>query len=181
MSTSVAGVYALVNLLNGHKYVGSSKNCSKRHKEHVAALKNGKHFNKHLQAAFNKYGPDVWYFMVLAEVEESGLLDIENALICTGHYNVAPRAGCGPGPKSPSPLRGRKLSSEHIAKIKATKRQTCRKPEYRAMRSASQKGRRLTIETRNKLRVARLGRSTTKVRSEARIRQQTEVNYATKP
>jgi hypothetical protein len=52
----VYGIYKITNLINYKVYIGKSKDCKNRLKNHFSFLKNGKHGNKHLQNSFNKYG-----------------------------------------------------------------------------------------------------------------------------
>jgi len=46
---AIAGVYQILNRLNGKRYVGSSVAAKARMKEHRRALKDGCHCNKFLQ------------------------------------------------------------------------------------------------------------------------------------
>jgi group I intron endonuclease len=51
------GVYCIRNTVNGKVYIGSSKNCYHRVRgQHYDKLARGCHTNRHLQAAWNKYG-----------------------------------------------------------------------------------------------------------------------------
>lgn len=50
-----SGVYMIKNVLNNHKYIGSTKNFKQRLKQHLSDLRNNKHHSPHLQAAWNKY------------------------------------------------------------------------------------------------------------------------------
>lgn len=59
------GVYMLMNLVNGKRYVGSSKNLYNRLSEHKHLLKHNRSHNAHLQAAWNKYGEDNFIYNVL--------------------------------------------------------------------------------------------------------------------
>lgn len=53
---SNAGIYMIVNKVNGKRYVGSSRNCHRRKSEHLSRLRRNAHINSKLQAAWNKYG-----------------------------------------------------------------------------------------------------------------------------
>ena len=46
---TTSGVYAIVNTLNGKKYVGSTKCFKERFAEHRSQLRKGNHKNVHLQ------------------------------------------------------------------------------------------------------------------------------------
>lgn len=59
------GIYSILNLENGKRYIGSSKDIYNRLHEHLYNLKNNKAHNKHLQAAWNKYGEECFQFNVL--------------------------------------------------------------------------------------------------------------------
>ena len=59
-----SGVYCIVNVENGMRYVGSSKRLAERMEHHFHMLELGKHHNWALQQAYNNCG-DVWAFIVL--------------------------------------------------------------------------------------------------------------------
>lgn len=65
---SGCGVYCIRNTTNSKLYIGSSTNIQKRCRKHAGLLRNNKHDNQHLQAAFNKYGEDAFETEVLATV-----------------------------------------------------------------------------------------------------------------
>lgn len=66
---SKPGVYLIRNLVNSKVYVGSSADLSRRWIVHKNDLKNGRQHNRHLQSAFNKYGPDAFDFVVLEVID----------------------------------------------------------------------------------------------------------------
>lgn len=91
-----AGVYAIVNLINNKKYVGSTSNFRKRYREHYSQLLQEKHVNFHLQNAFNKYGENNFEFWILEECQNvrDTLLFIEQKYINSdGDYNICKIAG----------------------------------------------------------------------------------------
>ena len=63
-----SGVYCFRNIVNNKIYVGSSVNVFRRKQEHLKALRTKKHFNTHMQYAFNKYGEANLEFTMLEEV-----------------------------------------------------------------------------------------------------------------
>lgn len=65
-----AGIYAIVNLVNGHVYIGQSREMTKRKSQHFKDLKSGSHANAYLQNAFNHYGSSSFRFLVLEVVDK---------------------------------------------------------------------------------------------------------------
>lgn len=65
------GVYIIFNTLNGKRYIGSSKDLYNRLYDHFYNLKLQTHHNRHLQAAYNKYGESNFLYCVLEFCEES--------------------------------------------------------------------------------------------------------------
>lgn len=65
-----SGVYKILNQKNGKFYIGSCKEFKSRAKEHLRALRAGRHRNKHLQASFDKHGQNVFTFEVVKVVED---------------------------------------------------------------------------------------------------------------
>ena len=66
---SYSGIYCIINIQNGKKYIGSSKNIRKR-----AELRHNNHDNQHLQNAWNKYGEEKFDFYVIEACPENTLL-----------------------------------------------------------------------------------------------------------
>ena len=52
------GIYIIRNEINNKVYIGKSENLKRRIKRHITTLFNGTNGNKHLQAAFEKYGSE---------------------------------------------------------------------------------------------------------------------------
>lgn len=68
------GIYKIINVVNNKFYVGSAVNLRKRKSRHFSELRTGKHKNRHLLAAWNKYGEQAFVFVVVEEVENRALL-----------------------------------------------------------------------------------------------------------
>ena len=64
-------IYAILNLINNKKYIGSTKNLEKRKSKHLSLLRNQKHHSLSLQSAFNKYGEDNFVFVSLKEITDN--------------------------------------------------------------------------------------------------------------
>lgn len=67
------GIYGLKCTVTGKWLVGSSIRCRNRCRTHLNKLVRGKHVNRYLQAAWQKYGAEAFEFMLLEECAESDL------------------------------------------------------------------------------------------------------------
>lgn len=108
------GVYQITNTKNGKFYVGSSINLVKRRNTHWCDLKNNRHANKYLQAAWNKDGSSSFTFQVLAVVPKSELLLCEQEFIeqLKPHYNMCRFARNRLGLTSPFKGKTHSISSK---------------------------------------------------------------------
>ncbi|HZU01515.1 MAG TPA: NUMOD3 domain-containing DNA-binding protein [Ktedonobacteraceae bacterium] len=98
----VPGVYAIVNLVNYHLYVGSSLDLYKRRQGHLIHLRQKKHHNRHLQAAYDLYGEDAFAWYILEFVADHQNLEVrEQFYLDTWKptYNLSPTAGTPRGVK----------------------------------------------------------------------------------
>lgn len=150
------GIYKILNTVNGKFYIGSAVNLQRRKTRHFSELRNGKHNNKHLQAAWNKYGEPAFTFAVVEEVPaDADLLAAENIWLA----QVVGRADCyniGVTATAPalglsgelSPTWGYKHTQEAKEKIAVTGRGRTVSVETRAKRSAKLKGRVISQEQR---------------------------------
>lgn len=75
------GVYKIENNINKKVYIGSSFCIEKRWKKHRVSLNSGKHYNNHLQDAYNLYGKDTFLYSVLEECEKTCLEECEQKWI----------------------------------------------------------------------------------------------------
>ena len=88
------GIYKIINVVNNKFYVGSAVDLKRRRVRHFSELRTNKHNNKHLQAAWNKYGEASFIFVVVEEVgDDINLLDVEDKWLkgCVGKdycYNI---------------------------------------------------------------------------------------------
>lgn len=89
------GVYAIVNRLNGKRYIGSAVDIPARWRVHVFHLRKGDHHSKHLQAAWNLYGREGFDFVVLERCDIENLIATEQKYLDELHpeYNTNPIAG----------------------------------------------------------------------------------------
>lgn len=136
------GIYIIINLKNGKKYLGSAKIFRRRARYHFYMLERNKHTNKYLQRSFNKCGKDNFEFKIIEFCEINQCLDIEQKyldeiFLLNNHsklyYNIAHNAT--------SPMFGLRLSKESRLKV-----------------SKAFKGKKHTVEAKEKNRLAHLGK-----------------------
>lgn len=68
------GVYKITNKINGMIYIGSSNDIDYRWRKHKEMLVGNRHYSKHLQNSWNKYGEENFLFEILEETSEELLL-----------------------------------------------------------------------------------------------------------
>lgn len=96
MAKILSGIYAIVNKVNGKRYVGSAVDIAQRWRQHTYKLRKNNHHSKHLQNAWNKYGNEAFDFIVLEIVDDtSRLIETEQKHLdeCFPHYNNNRKAG----------------------------------------------------------------------------------------
>jgi group I intron endonuclease len=97
----VCGIYQIRNTLNGDFYIGSAFDLLDRRGQHFCKLRGNKHFNNHLQNAYNLYGKENFVYEVVEfcepevkyEVEQYWLDQFFGKEFC---YNLNPRASHPP-------------------------------------------------------------------------------------
>lgn len=117
------GIYKIINIVSNSFYIGSAVNLQRRKARHFSELRKGKHNNRHLQRAWDKYGEQAFVFVVLEEPPEHvDLLECENVWLRQhvgqeNCYNIgvdatAPMRGVS---GDQSPTWGRKRTPEELA------------------------------------------------------------------
>lgn len=174
-----SGIYQIRNQMNGKRYIGSTTNLKRRWWYHLGELRRGQHSNRHLQAAFNKYGESVFVFSVLEHTDVKSLLEREQHLLDTlkPEYNILLIAGSPLGfrwtPESRAKLSaammgernpnyGKHPSKETLAKLSMVRMGHSVSDKTRAKISNALRGRRLSAEHRSKLSEAAKGRRLSK-------------------
>lgn len=149
--TAVCGVYAIINKINGHIYIGSSINIHRRKLRHFRYLKENGHENRHLQNAYNLYGKDTFKFVILKTTEPDVRL-LEEQLILDKYfgtpacYNICPTAG---SPGAP----GRIKTDTHRRKIAESLRQFYdNNPDHKKYLGSLKKGKKLSDDIKQKMR-----------------------------
>lgn len=132
------GIYAICNVITGDRYIGSSGNCDRRMTQHLRALVSGRHINRKLLAAWNKYGGNAFVFCVIEVVlDAESVLNREQALLTLGEYNLTSTAGRPPG-------LGRRYTASERAAMSAA-RSGKPKPWLRWVRRSAQAKERVSI------------------------------------
>ncbi len=72
----MVGIYKIVNVNNGKVYIGKSIDVYHRKACHEYDLKRGRHYNRHLQMAYNQ-NPDAFRFDLICKCAEEELNDLE--------------------------------------------------------------------------------------------------------
>lgn len=151
-----SGVYRIVNLLTGSCYVGSSIRLRSRFANHFRDLELGTHHSIALMRAWRKYGPDCFRFEVLMYCAPEHVLFYEQRFIDSldSKYNICPVAGN---------CTGRKLNPEQLMRHAARMRQIVRGPEVYQKVAAALRGKPLSEDHRDKLKVAAKARAVNRV------------------
>lgn len=146
-----SGVYEIVNLVNGKRYIGSSKNIFKRFCEHKKALLKNKHHSIALQRAWNKYGESNFQFNVILFCSVENNLRKEQEIIdaLCPEYNIAKN--------TKAPMLGRNHSQETISKMKLVHTGMTYSLETKKKISRNNLGKKLSNETKIKISEAHKG------------------------
>lgn len=168
MDEIVSGIYEIMNVVTGERYIGSSKNIKKRWSEHRSTLNQGHHRNPKLQNSFSKYGSSNFVFSVIEICTVEYLIEREQFYIDNHkpEYNLSTIAGrVEMSEESKKKLiafhTGRKRSDEtrlrmSLAQIEAQKGRVDSE-ETKRKRSASQIGKKMSPESNAKLSARSMG------------------------
>lgn len=169
------GIYQIRNKKNGKRYIGRTVNFARRKSQHFSDLRAGRHFNSHLQRAWNKYGESAFVFEELEVLPQSEQERREQWYLdkhLKDLYNTSESA------KQPKTRKGQKSSKEHREKISKankgkpkseahrkalSKAQTGlkRSPEAVAKTTKANRGKKRTPETRAKISKSSMGKKGT--------------------
>jgi group I intron endonuclease len=98
------GIYKIINVINNKFYVGSAVNLKRRKTRHFSELRKNKHNNRHLQAAWNKYGEQAFVFVVVEDVAlDADLMAAENVWL---HVHVGKDYCYNIGVDATAPMQG---------------------------------------------------------------------------
>lgn len=76
-----SGVYQILNIVNGKRYIGSSSDVKRRLSGHLCELKSGNHTNRHLSASLKKYGVVSFVFEIIEYCDIDKLIEREQFYI----------------------------------------------------------------------------------------------------
>lgn len=153
------GIYKIINIINNKFYVGSAVDLKRRKTRHFSELRTGKHNNRHLQAAWVKYGEQAFVFVVVEELHAAAdLLAAENVWL-KDHvgkeycYNIgvdatAPMLGVS---GEASPTWGYKHSQENKQRIAAASKGRAQDQETIQRKTAHLIGKPKSAEVRAKI------------------------------
>ena len=173
-------IYMYINKLNGHKYIGQTKDFNKRHRQHI-----NESYNRYpIDRAFNKYGIENFEIIILKEnlstqcllnfwecyyIEKYDCLSSENYNIASGGFNGYSCAGKTEeemkehNRKISEKNKGRKFTEEHKRKLSES-RNGEKNPNYgkhftdEHKRKLSESNKNPSKETRMKISEANKGR-----------------------
>jgi len=118
-----SGIYKIFNIINNKYYVGSAVLLNARWNTHKCLLRRKTHYNKHLQAAWNKYGENNFIFEIIEKCEKEKLIEREQYYIdlLKPEYNKLKKAFSSLGYKHTSEalkkMRTRVVSEENKKRI----------------------------------------------------------------
>lgn len=161
-----SGVYLLWNIVTGKRYVGSTTGrIENRVNGHFKQLRKGVHRNRHLQAAYTKYGEAVFRWRVLKRCPASECVKTEQYYIDLYRsadpkrgYNICPTAGSTLGIKLTAVQRDRcSVTAKQVhsrPEVKALRKRVRESPEFKKRHAAAMKGVTSNPEYRRNMSVA---------------------------
>jgi group I intron endonuclease len=136
----ISGIYAIVHVASGRRYVGSAVSIEDRWSDHRCKLALRRHENAYLTAAWHKYGADAFEFVILEPVLFLEFL-VEREQHWMDRYRVADRRyGFNIAPKAGSSLGVKHTEEQRAALSARLKGHRYHTPESRAKISAAHMG-----------------------------------------
>jgi group I intron endonuclease len=185
MMSENSGIYKIQNKTDGKFYIGSAVCLKRRWIDHRKLLRKSKHFNRHLQFAWDKYGESNFEYLVVEECEKARLIQREQFHIDSNKhkiYNLNLVAGSQMGrvvtqetrDKISKANKGRVVTSEHkLALSKAWHGSEKTKLQHEQALKKAHEARRGCIEsadTRLKKSLAKLGKKTKPMSEETKLK-----------
>lgn len=155
----ISVIYGIKNIYDNKIYIGSAKNFRTRKNSHLHCLRKNKHHSQYLQNAYNKYGEESFEFIILEvlclfdkkvalEKENSWIQHYESAI---NGYNIQ-KIACSNG-KYLQPVR-----EDTKRKISESLKIVTRTPEYREKCRKRELGKKLSQETKEKIRLGNINK-----------------------
>jgi group I intron endonuclease len=162
------GVYAIVNVATGERYIGGSTNIRSRWQTHLSHLRKNQSTHTKLQAAWNQWGENSFLVVVVEEVgNRDELIAREQHYLDTyqPEYNTRQSADNSIGiphdeasrAKMSAALRGRTFTDEHRANLSAALSGRTYSDETLAKMRAAKAH--ISNETRARMSVAKKGKT----------------------
>ena len=106
-----SGIYSIINIETGQRYIGSSSDIDGRISRHLYHLKNNNHPNNYLQNSWNKYGECNFIFHIIEFCQKDKCLEYEQIYIdgLNPEFNISLSAS--------APMKDRTHSKETIEKL----------------------------------------------------------------
>ena len=150
-------IYKITNTLNSKIYVGQSVGPSlSRVSQHRSDLRNSRHRNKHLQAAWNKYGELAFTFEVIEQFDSEMNFDLNNL----ERYWIKHFDSMNPskGYNKTEGGEGGKPSEETKKKLSEAAKGRKHSEESRKKMSEAQKGKTISEQQKRKLSESKKGK-----------------------
>jgi group I intron endonuclease len=168
MRVKISGVYQILNITNGHKYIGSAIDIYFRWLLHIRQLHNHKHHSIYLQRAWDKYGESCFMFQSIELCNPDDLLNREQHYMdnLSPEYNILKKAGSVLGLQHSAESKmkmslakiGKKASPEALINMSIASKRKIITKETREKMAACLRGKPLSSETKAKLSIAQKGR-----------------------
>lgn len=136
-----SGVYEIVNIVTGCRYVGSATQFRKRCREHIRQLEAGVHHSKYLQRSWSLRGPACFSFRPLLVCDKRDLIFFEQRTMdaLKPAYNIVKTAGSQLGYRHSDETR-RRMSIARRRNPSSPRKGLKHTEDSRRLISASRKG-----------------------------------------
>lgn len=156
-----SGIYGIYCRTNKKWYVGQAQNIRRRNQEERRALAAGYCHNKHLQNAWDKYGPDSFDWVVLTrcpveELDDAEVLWVKSLNSYERGFNLTVGGGG---------TRGYKITEAHRARLR----------EFNGNGNSPRKGRPISADAKARMRAKALGGNSPKAKAVYQIAKTGEV------
>lgn len=158
-----SGVYEILHVESGKRYIGSARDFQKRWNAHRSHLRRGSHHSPHLQRSWLKHGEAGFEFRILEPCDPSHVILFEQVWLdwCKPEFNVCPKAYSTAGRKFTE------ATKEKIRQSSIGKKMPARTAEYREKISKAHKGKQKSSEHMKALQAGREKHIPTKAQREA--------------